>query len=208
MKKPYIIGVTGPTASGKTYVVKSLRKEFKDKLLFIPQDDYYKDAGKVDIERWFRANLDTSKAFDNGLLIKDLKKLISGKAIIIPQYDFNTRRRLAKKVKLSPKPVVILEGILIFNVPELRKLMDFKVFLDAAADIRLARRLLRDITEKRVDPERLKGSISWYLSTVKPMQEKYIIPMKKYADLVLNTNEGGKKAAGILREHIMGILGT
>lgn len=207
MNKPYIIGITGPTASGKTYVVRSLQKNFKNQLLFISQDDYYKDAGKVGVERWFRANLDTPEAFDNDLLEQDLKKLISGQSIIIPQYDFTTRKRLDKKIKLLPKPVVILEGILIFSVPQLRKLMDFKVFLDAAADVRLARRLLRDIEEKRFDIKHLKESISWYVKTVRPMQEKYIMPGKKYADLVLNTNEGGKKAAGILKEHILGILG-
>jgi uridine kinase len=205
--KPYVIGISGPTACGKTYVIEELKKIFDDKILVISQDQYYKDISKLKLERFERANYDIPEAFENNELIKDIKNLLKGKSVTLPQYDFITHTRLKGQVKVKPAEIIIIEGILIFYDPKLRAMMDFKVFLEADPDIRLSRRLIRDIEERGRTVKNLRETIDFYLRTVKPMQEKYVLPLSKYADLVLNTNEGGKKAVGVLEEHIRRILG-
>lgn len=205
--KPYIIGISGPTACGKTYVIEELKKIFDDKILVISQDQYYKDISKLKLERFERANYDIPEAFENNELIKDIKNLLKGKSVTLPQYDFITHTRLKGEIKVKPAEIIIIEGILIFYDPKLRAMMDFKVFLEADPDIRLSRRLIRDIEERGRTVKNLRETIDFYLRTVKPMQEKYVLPLSKYADLVLNTNEGGKKAVGALKEHIRRILG-
>lgn len=193
--KPYIIGITGGTASGKTFVIEALKDRFNGKILVISQDQYYKGQRVLFLNRWERANLDSPEAFDNKLLISHLKSLIAGKTVMAPVYDYKTHLRLKNKIPLEPRPVIILEGILIFNIPEIRDLLDYKIYLQADPDIRLARRLLRDIEERGVTISNLKGTIEWYMNNVKPMHDKFIHPMKKYADLILNTNKGSLEAA-------------
>jgi len=203
---PYLIGISGSTASGKTYLIEKLKEIFGKQILIISQDQYYKDKSKLKLERFERANYDVPGAFENGELIKDLKNLLKGKRVTLPLYDFKTHTRLSGQIKVEPAPCIIIEGILIFHDPRLRKIFDFKVFLDADPDIRLSRRLIRDIEERGRTIENLRETIDFYLKTVKPMQEKYVLPLKKYADLVLNTNEGVKKAVGVLEKKIRKIL--
>lgn len=202
----YIIGISGSTASGKTYVVEQLKKTFGDKIVVISQDQYYKDFSKLKLERFERANYDVPEAFENEKLINDVKQLLAGHCVYLPQYDFATHTSKKGQIKVCPAPIIIIEGILVFHSAQLRKLFDFKVFLDADPDIRLCRRLIRDIKERGHKIETLIETIDFYLTTVKPMQEKYVLPLKKYADLVLNTNEGGKEAVKILEEKILQIL--
>lgn len=205
--KPYVIGISGPTASGKTFVIEELKRIFGDKIVVISQDQYYKDKSKLKLERFERANYDIPEAFENEELAKDIKNLVLGKNISLPRYDFATHTRKKGEIRVKSAPVIILEGILIFYEENLRKMMDFKVFLDADPDIRLSRRLIRDIEERGKTAENIRETIDYYLSVVKPMQEKYVLPLKKYADLVLNTNEGGKEAAKVLEKKIRKILG-
>lgn len=207
MTKPYIIGITGPTGSGKTYIVDTLHRKFDKEILFLPQDNYFIGIKRAD-QKWEEMNFDTPEAFENNLLISHLKMAISGQTINIPQYDFKTHTRKKETLTLEPKPIIIVEGVLIFNLEELRNLMHFKVFLDADADVRLTRRLLRDLKERGRVIGDLQETLEGYLEVVKPMQEKYISPMKKYADLALNTNKGSSKAVKILEEHVEGILKT
>jgi len=205
-KKPFIIGITGGTASGKTFVIEALKDAFDGKILVISQDQYYKGEKVRRLDRWERANLDQPKAFDNELLEKQLKDLIAGKTVLAPVYDFAKQQQTKAKVPLEPKLVIILEGILIFYDERLRNLMDWKVYLEAAPDIRLARRLLRDIEERGVTIQNLRSSIEWYVQKVKPMHDKYIHPMKKYADVKLDTDKGSLEAAQVIKEKIKEIL--
>jgi uridine kinase len=157
-------------------------------------------------ERWDRADYDTPKAFNNDELISDLKSLIQGKSITMPIYDFKTHSRKEKEMKIDPAHVIIIEGLFIYNIKEIRELLDYKVFLHADGDIRLSRRLLRDINDRGQSVKNIAQSIQWYLETVKPKQEKYIIPMEKHADKVINVNSGTRKAVKFLEEKIRGIL--
>ena len=205
-RKPYIIGITGGTASGKTFVIEALKDYFDGKILVISQDQYYKGETVKVRDRWERANLDRPEAFDNKLLEKHLKDLIAGKTVLAPVYDFAKHKQTKARIPLEPKPIIILEGILIFNDPVIRNLIDWKVYLEAAPDIRLARRLLRDIEERGVTIENLRSSIEWYVQSVKPMHDKYIHPMKQYADSRLNTDKGSLEAANAIKEKIKAVL--
>jgi len=193
--KPFIIGITGGTASGKTFVIEALKDKFNGRILVISQDQYYRGERVFYFNRWERANLDSPEAFDNELLVSHLKSLLAGKTVLAPVYDYKTHLRLKSKIPLEPRAVIVLEGILIFNIPKLRELIDFKIYLQADPDIRLARRLLRDIEERGVTISNIRGTIEWYMNNVKPMHDKFIHPMKRYADLILNTNKGSLEAA-------------
>ena len=205
-QKPYIVGITGGTASGKTFVIEALKDYFDGKILVISQDQYYKGERVKLMDRWERANLDKPSAFDNELLESQINDLIAGKTVMAPVYDFTKHQQTKAKVPMEPKPVIILEGILIFNDEKLRNLMDWKIYLEAAPDIRLARRLLRDIEERGVTIQNLRSSIEWYVQKVKPMHDKYIHPMKQYADARLNTDKGSLDAANSVKEKIKEIL--
>lgn len=205
-QKPFVIGITGGTASGKTFVIEALKDAFDGKILVISQDQYYKGERVKRMDRWERANLDQPSAFDNELLEKHLHDLIEGKTVLAPVYNYQLHQQTRAKVPMEPKAVIVLEGIMIFNDERLRNLMDWKVYLEAAPDIRLARRLLRDIEERGVTIENLRSSIEWYVQNVKPMHDKYIHPMKQYADARLNTDKGSLEAANEVKEKVKEIL--
>lgn len=200
MKKPFVIGITGGTGAGKTFVIEALKDRFNGQILVISQDQYYKGQRVRLLNRWERANLDEPTAFDNKLLISHLNQLIEGKTVLTPVYDYTTHLQLKTKVPLEPRAVIILEGILIFNDPRIRNLIDHKIYLQADPDIRLARRLLRDIEERGVTIGNIKGTIEWYMHNVKPMHERFIRPTKKYSDQILDTNKGGLEAATVIIE--------
>ena len=200
--KPFLIGITGGTAAGKTETIERLQEIFGPKITVISQDNYYLDLEKLGEERWERANFDQPSAIDNKLFVKHLKALIKGKAVQIPVYDFKTHSRKKERIKVGPAPIIIVEGIFVLAIKEIRRLLDLKVFLDADADVRLARRLLRDIYTRGLSVKELAQNLQWYLEVVKPQQEKWVLPTKKYADLVLDTNEGVRKAVKKLAEII------
>lgn len=205
-KKTYIIGITGGTASGKTFIIEALKDYYNGRILVISQDQYYKSEKVKHLDRWQRANMDELSAFNNKLLEKQLNELVNFKSVLAPVYNFAQHKQAVAKVPLEPKPVIILEGILIFNDPIIRNLIDWKIYVEAAPDIRLARRLLRDIEERGVTIENLRSSIEWYIQMVKPMHDKYIHPMKKYADEILNTDKGSLPAANIVIARVTDIL--
>lgn len=205
-KKTYIIGITGGTASGKTFIIEALKDYYDGRILVISQDQYYKSEKVKHLDRWQRANMDELSAFNNKLLEKQLNELVNFKSVLAPVYNFAQHKQAVAKVPLEPKPVIILEGILIFNDPIIRNLIDWKIYVEAAPDIRLARRLLRDIEERGVTIENLRSSIEWYIQMVKPMHDKYIHPMKKYADEILNTDKGSLPAANIVIARVKDIL--
>ncbi len=190
--KPIIIGICGGTGSGKTTVAKKIMESIpSENVSIIYQDAYYKHLDLPFEERCL-TNYDHPFAFDTELLLSHLKALSNNEAVDMPVYDFDDYNRTDKTVKIYPRDVIILEGILILEDRRLRDLMDIKIFVDTDADIRIIRRIIRDIRERG---RTLESVIDQYISSVKPAHEQFIEPFKKYADIVIP--EGGYNAVAI-----------
>lgn len=177
-----IIGIAGGTGSGKTTLTKRLRDAFGDDVSVIYHDNYYKKHAGLTYEERAALNYDHPGAFDTALLVEDLKKLSAGETIHCPVYDYTIHDRSEKTVEVRPTKVVIVEGILIFADQTLRDLMDVKIFVDTDADVRILRRIRRDVKERG---RSLDSVIDQYLTTVKPMHEQFVQPSRQYADLVV-----------------------
>ncbi|WP_206207784.1 uridine kinase [Virgibacillus profundi] len=191
--KPVVIGVAGGSGSGKTSVTRSICQRFSDKtILVIEQDYYYKDQSHLPIEERLNTNYDHPLAFDNDLLIEHLHQLMDHKSIEKPVYDYKIHNRSDKVIPVEPKEVIIVEGILILEDPRLVDLMDIKVFVDTDADLRIIRRLLRDIKERG---RTLDSVIDQYISNVRPSHLQFIEPTKRYADIIIP--EGGQNHVAI-----------
>lgn len=189
-----IIGIAGGTGSGKTTVARSVIDRIgPDKVTFISQDNYYKNFPELSFEEREGLNYDHPLAFDNELLIRDLKLLREGRIALAPVYDFSRHARSeTETLKLLPNRIVVLEGLLVLADENLRELLDIKVFVDTDPDVRILRRVLRDIEERGRSIQSIHDQ---YLNTVKPMHEAFIEPSKKYADLIIP--EGGHNQVGI-----------
>jgi|SRR5690625_3214319 len=191
--KPVVIGVAGGSGSGKTSVTKAICKRFAEKtILVIEQDYYYKDQSHLAFEERLNTNYDHPLAFDNDLLIDHLNKLINNETIEKPVYDYKIHSRSNKVLKVAPKEVIIIEGILILEDPRLLELMDIKLFVDTDADLRIIRRLLRDIKERG---RTLDAVIEQYINNVRPAHLQFIEPSKRYADIIIP--EGGHNHVAI-----------
>ncbi|HWS43686.1 MAG TPA: uridine kinase [Pseudoflavonifractor sp.] len=177
-----VIGIAGGTGSGKTTLTQHLVDHFGDDVSVVYHDNYYKAHPNMTYEARAALNYDHPDAFDTDLMVEDMKALCSGKTIHCPVYDYTIHNRSDRTVEVSPTKVVIVEGILIFHPRELRELMDIKIFVDTDADVRILRRILRDVKERG---RSLDGVISQYLNTVKPMHEQYVQPSRQYADIVV-----------------------
>ncbi|GAA0483082.1 uridine kinase [Salinibacillus aidingensis] len=192
-EKPVVIGVAGGTGSGKTTVTRSIHQHFVDKsILIIEQDYYYKDQSHIPLEERLNTNYDHPLAFDNNLLIEHLKKLINGESIEKPVYDYKLHTRSDKVIPVEPRDVIIIEGILVLEDKALRDLMDIKVFVDTDADIRIIRRLMRDIKERG---RSIESVIEQYENVVRPMHLQFVEPTKRYADIIIP--EGGQNLVAI-----------
>ncbi len=188
-----IVGIAGGTGSGKTTVVRKIIEKLpKDSVAVLSQDSYYKDQSHLPLEERQKINFDHPNAIEFDLLIDHIKKLKKGQPIEQPIYSYVTCTRAKETIRVEPKEVVIVEGILVLAVPELRKLFDIKVFVDADADDRLIRVIHRDIEERGRD---VATVLKRYQQTVKPMHEQFIEPSKKYADLIVP--EGGNNTVAI-----------
>ncbi|ANS76220.1 uridine kinase [Paenibacillus yonginensis] len=189
-----IIGIAGGTGSGKTTVARSVIDRLgSGKVTFISQDNYYKDHSHLSLSERELINYDHPFAFDNELLIEHLKQLKSGSPAQAPVYDFTVHGRSTdKSVELKPNNIVIIEGLHVLSDEKLRELLDIKVFVDTDPDVRILRRVLRDIEERG---RTIQSIHNQYLTTVKPMHEAFIEPSKKYADLIIP--EGGHNEVGI-----------
>jgi uridine kinase len=187
MEKAFVVGITGSTGSGKTTFTKDLQKELGDQAVLLSSDMYYKDQGLLPLRERLTQNMDCPEAFDNQLLITHIQKLVSGEDIKAPIYDFTDHTRRKDTRHLKAKPILIVEGLLIFARPQLRSLFDLKIFLEVPADLRLCRRILRDVAEKRSGS--VKAAIDQYLTSARPMDKVYVLPQKKYADLVISAEE-------------------
>ncbi|OQY10447.1 MAG: uridine kinase [Fusobacteriia bacterium 4572_132] len=190
--KVVLVGVAGGTGSGKTTVSKKVAKGFNEDALIIEQDSYYKDISYLPFDERKNSNFDHPKAIDFELLIKHIKDLKENKKIEKPIYDFTSHLRKEEKIKMSPKKVVIVEGILIFAIPELRELFDIKLFIDTDEDERLLRRIERDMQERK---RNFIGIKEQYLKTVKPMYLEFVEPSKRYADIIIP--RGGENTVAI-----------
>ncbi len=203
MAKVCIVGIAGGSASGKTTIVNRIREKFGDDIVVISHDSYYKAHYDLSYDERSRLNYDHPASFDTELLIEDVKKLRQGEEIDIPVYDYAIHNRSDQTIHVAPKPVIILEGILILENKELRDLMDVKVFVDTDADERLMRRIRRDTIERA---RSVDSVLTQYAQTVKPMHEQFIEPSKKYADLIIP--RGGENLTGIniFTEHLQAML--
>lgn len=192
MPTPVIIGLAGGTGSGKSTITDAIRSEVKDHITLIPQDSYYKNFGLLPIEKRNKINYDHPDSFDNELLMEHLKLLKKNIPIQKPIYDFKTHSRIDKTTLIKPSKIIIVEGILIFENKQLRKLMDIKIFVDTDADIRILRRIERDIKERG---RSLESIVLQYRNTVQPMHIEFVEPSKRYADIIIP--EGGENKIGI-----------
>lgn len=192
-EKPIVIGVAGGSGSGKTSVTHAICDRFEDKsVLVIEQDFYYKDQSDVPFEERLQTNYDHPFAFDNELLVSHIEALLNWEAIEKPVYDFKRHTRADETMQIEPKEVIILEGILVLEDQRLLDLMDIKVFVDTDADLRIIRRLLRDINERG---RTIDSVIEQYIGVVRPMHLQFIEPTKRYADIIIP--EGGENHVAI-----------
>ena len=176
-----LIGIAGGTASGKTTLAKILKDSFKDKVTILKHDYYYYDRSHFKVAD-HKINFDHPDSFETDLLVEQLQELKEGRSIERPLYSYKTNERLEKKKKVNPAPIIIVEGILIFHYEELKDLFDLKIYVDTDADIRLLRRISRDIKERDRTFESVKNQ---YLRTVKPMHQKFVEPSKYQADIII-----------------------
>lgn len=182
---PFIIGIAGGTGSGKTYIAKQLQAINPEKIILISHDHYYKDRSDVPLEDRKKLNFDEPAAIDEDLFVEQMAILKSGKPIEMPQYDFATHTRAPDVQKVNPAPVIIVEGILILTDKRIRDLLDLTIFVEVDADIRLARRLERDIGTR---DRSLEESLNQYLISAQPMHDKYVEPGTDEADIIINNN--------------------
>ncbi len=192
-----VIGIAGGTGSGKTTLMKNLIARFGDVVTVLSHDNYYRRHDELTYEQRCQLNYDEPAALETGLMAKHLQQLRRGNPIECPVYDFTLHNRSEETVHIVPRRVIIVEGILIFENKALRDLMDIKIFVDTDADVRLCRRIKRDVNKRG---RTLESVLSQYLQTVKPMHERYVEPSKKFADIVVP--EGGKNLVAL--DMIMG----
>lgn len=187
MKPRIIIGIAGGSGSGKTTLARNIASRFGEKISILRHDDYYKSQRSLTIEERAKLNYDHPNAFDTALLIKHIDKLKSGEAVDCPIYDYSVHDRSDETRRVESTEVILLEGILIFENRELLSRLDMKIYVDTDADVRILRRIMRDVNKRG---RTLDSVITQYLTTVKPMHDSFVEPCKKNADIIVP--EGGK----------------
>lgn len=206
MDKIMMIGIAGGTGSGKTTLTDRLKERFGDDVSVVYHDNYYKRHDDMTYEERCLLNYDHPDAFDTDLMIAHIRELRAGRAIECPVYDFTVHNRSDKTVTIHPTKVIIIEGILIFENKFLRDLMDIKIFVDTDADVRILRRIMRDVKERG---RSLDSVVSQYLTTVKPMHEQFVEPSKRAADIIVL--EGGQNVVALdiliqrVHNHVQGL---
>ena len=187
-----VLGVAGGTGSGKTTLTRRLKERFGDQISVISHDNYYKRQDHLTYDERCRTNYDHPDAFDTDLMVEHLAALKRGETIYCPVYDFSEHNRSDDLLEIKPAPVILVEGILIFASQELCDLLDIKVFVDTDADVRILRRIMRDVKKRG---RTLDSVVTQYLTTVKPMHEQFVEPSKRKADLIIP--EGGKNQVAL-----------
>jgi len=187
------LGVAGGTGSGKTTVARAILEAVgADRIAFLAQDNYYRDIVWRDAEHLHGHNFDHPDSLDTELMVEHLAGLKAGRAIDLPVYDFVRHRRTRETRRVEPRPVILVEGILLFAEPDLRALLDFKVFVDTDADVRLVRRIRRDLAERGRD---IADVLRQYMETVRPMHLEFVEPSKRWADVIVP--EGGENRVAL-----------
>jgi uridine kinase len=190
---PLVIGIAGGSGSGKTTVAQTiLQRVGPDRIAFLQHDSYYKDLGGLPPNQRAEVNFDHPDSLESGLLIEHIQQLVNGQAVQVPIYDFSTHSRTERTFTVQPRPVVLVEGILIFAEKALREIFDVKIFVDTDSDIRFIRRLQRDISERGRTTESV---VKQYMTTVRPMHLEFVEPSKRYADVIIP--EGGFNEAAL-----------
>ncbi|HER6055228.1 TPA: uridine kinase [Streptococcus pyogenes] len=205
LKKPIIIGVTGGSGGGKTSVSRAILDSFPNaRIAMIQHDSYYKDQSHMSFEERVKTNYDHPLAFDTDFMIQQLKELLAGRPVDIPIYDYKKHTRSNTTFRQDPQDVIIVEGILVLEDERLRDLMDIKLFVDTVDDIRIIRRIKRDMMERG---RSLESIIDQYTSVVKPMYHQFIEPSKRYADIVIPEGVSNVVAIDVINSKIASILG-
>lgn len=204
MTKPIIIGVAGGTGAGKTTVTDQIYQSVSpDKITFLHHDSYYKDQSSKPLEERVKTNYDHPESLETELMIKHLISLVNGEAVDVPVYDFSQHNRKKETEHVEPKPLILVEGILIFVDKKLRELMDIKIFVDTDEDVRFIRRLKRDIADRG---RTMESVIDQYLSTVKPMHLQFVEPSKRYADIIIPEGGYNKVALKMVTSRVKDLL--
>lgn len=205
LKKPIIIGVTGGSGGGKTSVSRAILNSFPNaRIAMIQHDSYYKDQSHISFEERVKTNYDHPLAFDTDFMIQQLKELLADRPVDIPIYDYKEHTRSNRTFRQEPQDVIIVEGILVLEDERLRELMDIKLFVDTDDDIRIIRRIQRDMVERG---RSLESIIEQYTSVVKPMYHQFIEPSKRYADIVIPEGVSNVVAIDLINTKIASILG-
>lgn len=205
MQQTMVVGIAGGTGSGKSTLAKRLKEAFEGEMVSLSHDYYYKSNDHLSYEERTKLNYDHPNAFDTELLIEHIKQLKNGKAIEHPVYSFVEHTRMKERVRIEPARVILVDGILIFDNKELCDLMDIKVFVDTDADVRIIRRLLRDVEDRGRD---LQSVITQYLDTVKPMHEEFVEPSKKRADIIIPEGGFNSVAVDMLLERVRSFINS
>ncbi|MBI5975862.1 uridine kinase [Staphylococcus canis] len=204
MSSTTIIGIAGGSGSGKTSVTQAIMEQLKGhSVALIEQDYYYKDQSHLTFEERLETNYDHPFAFDNDLLISNLKDLQNGHKVEVPTYDYTKHTRSDKTIAFDPKDVIIVEGIFALENEALRNMMDVKIFVDTDADLRILRRLLRDTKERG---RTMESVIDQYLNVVRPMHNQFIEPTKKFADIIIPEGGSNKVAIDIMTTKIQALV--
>lgn len=205
-KRPVVIGIAGGSCSGKTSVTRAIYDVFREhSVVVIEQDYYYKDQSHMTFDQRLQTNYDHPLAFDNDLLIQHINELLEYKAIKKPVYDYVEHTRAEEIITVEPQEVIIVEGILVLEDERLRDLMDIKLFVDTDSDLRIIRRIQRDIKERGRTADSV---IDQYLSAVRPMHNMFIEPTKRYADVIIPEGGGNNVAIDLMVTKIKTILET
>lgn len=205
MTDPIFIGIAGGTGSGKSTLTAHIKKKFGDDVSVICHDNYYKDQTGVPFEVRCRQNYDHPDAFETELMVRHLAALKAGKTIQCPVYSYVDHNRTTDTIAVQPTSVIIVEGLLIFQNPALRDMMDIKIFVDTDADVRILRRVLRDVKERG---RTIESIVEQYLTTVKPMHEQFIEPSKRFADIIVLEGGHNLVALDMIMQRIAHHIGT
>ena len=203
MKEYLVIGIAGGTGSGKTTLTNQIASLFKEHVTVLTHDNYYKAHDDMDYDERSRLNYDHPNAFETELMIEHLKALKNGESILCPVYDYTIHNRSNDTITIHPNRVIIVEGILIFENKALCDLMDIRIFVDTDADLRIIRRIKRDVLERA---RSLESVTNQYMDTVKPMHEQYVEPSKRNANIIIPENSYNQPAMDMIKHYISSFL--
>lgn len=198
-----VIGIAGGTGSGKSTMIRNISRKFGESIALLSHDFYYKAHDDMPYEERCKLNYDHPDAFDSDMFIEDIKKLRAGEPIFRPVYDFTIHNRVEEVVEVKPAKVLIVEGILIFAEEKMREMFDIKLYIDTDPDVRILRRIMRDVKHRG---RSLESVVTQYMTTVKPMHEQFVEPSKKYADIIIPEGGENRVTVEMVNQRIAALL--